>query len=64
MLTRDTDSRNDEKDTIGVDGTMAYLTDLGVDLENASVLIPVEIIQAPTLGEITKQEFIDGWKKA
>jgi DCN1-like protein 1/2 len=42
---------------------MAYLTELGVNLENASSLIPLEITQAPALGELTKEEFVNGWKK-
>lgn len=54
---------NDEKDTIGIDGTMTYLTELGVNLANASSLIPLEIVQAPALGEMTKEEFVKGWKK-
>lgn len=47
---------------VSVNGTMSYLTDLGVDLENASSLIPLEIIQAPSLGELTREGFIKGWK--
>jgi DCN1-like protein 1/2 len=57
------DAKNDEKDTIGIDGTMAYLTELGVNLENASSLIPLQIVQAPALGEMMRDEFIKGWKK-
>jgi len=56
------DKTNDEKDVVSVNGTMAYLTDLGVDLEDASSLIPLEIIQAPSLGEMAKAGFIKGWK--
>ena len=41
---------------------MNYLQDLGVNLENAEILIPLEIVQAPTVGEITKEGFIEGWK--
>ncbi|RDL39538.1 putative defective in cullin neddylation protein 1 [Venustampulla echinocandica] len=52
----------DEAEIVGVNGTMKYLTDLGVDLENASMLVPLEIIQAPALGEITKEGFVKGWK--
>lgn len=46
---------------MGVDGTMTYLNDLGVNLENAELLVVLEIIQAPSLGEISKQGFVDGW---
>ncbi|RKF59514.1 Defective in cullin neddylation protein 1 [Erysiphe neolycopersici] len=50
-----------EKDTLGVDGVMRYLQDLGVNLETAEIFIPLEIVQAPGLGEITKSGFVDGW---
>ena len=42
---------------------MAYLTELAVNFENASSLIPLEITQAPALGEMAKDDFINGWKK-
>lgn len=51
----------DEKDTVGVDGAMTYLTDLGVNIENAEMLVVLEIIQAPYVGELSKQGFVDGW---
>lgn len=56
------DAEQDEKDTTGVDSTMSYLADLGVNLENVEVLVPLEIVQAPVVGEMTKQGFVDGWK--
>lgn len=46
---------------MGVDGAMTYLTDLGVNLENAEMLVVFEIIQAPYVGELSKQGFVDGW---
>jgi DCN1-like protein 1/2 len=55
---------DDEKNMTSVEGTMAYLTELGVSLEDASFLIPLEIIQAPALGEMTKDGFVKGWLKA
>lgn len=58
------DLKNDEKDMTGVDGTMTYLTELGVNLENASSLIPLEIVQAPSLGEMSREKFVQGWKAA
>lgn len=45
-----------------VDGMMKYLEDLGVDVETAQYLIPLEIVQSPAFGEITRQGFVDGWK--
>jgi DCN1-like protein 1/2 len=56
------DIKNDEKDTIGVEGTMAYFTELGVNLESGEILVPLEIIQAQAIGEITKEGFVEGWK--
>ncbi|KAI6245598.1 Defective in cullin neddylation protein 1 [Erysiphe necator] len=50
-----------EKDTLSVDGVMRYLQDLGVNLETAEIFIPLEIVQAPGLGEITRIGFINGW---
>lgn len=47
---------------MSVDGTMKYLQDLGVNLEDASILVPLEIVQAPCFGEISKDGFVDGWK--
>ena len=41
---------------------MKYLKDLGLNLESAEILVPLEIVKAPVLGEITKDEFIEGWK--
>ncbi|SZF02504.1 unnamed protein product [Blumeria hordei] len=53
----------DEKDKLGVEGVMRYLGDLGVDLETAEIFIPLEIVKAPGLGEITKSGFISKQKK-
>ena len=47
---------------MSVEGTMAYLTDLGVNLESAEILVPLEIVQAPWFGEIGKEGFVEGWR--
>lgn len=57
------DEKTDEVDTIGIDGTMQYFEQLGIDLESVEFLIPMEIVQAPALGEITKDGFVSGWRK-
>jgi DCN1-like protein 1/2 len=41
---------------------MQYLEDVGVDLESAAMLVPLEIMQVPTIGQLTKKGFVDGWK--
>lgn len=50
-----------EPDLIGVDGTMSYLEDLQINLEGMDSLAALEIIQAPTMGEITRDGFVNGW---
>ncbi|KAJ3937998.1 Scaffold-type E3 ligase [Colletotrichum fioriniae] len=56
------DDSKDEKNTLGLDTTMAYLGDLGVNIENAELLVVMELLQAPSVGEITRKGFVDGWK--
>lgn len=50
-----------EKETIGVDGTMQYLEALGVPLDDIAALVVMELVQSPTMGEITRKGFVDGW---
>ncbi|SPO03061.1 related to SCRO protein [Cephalotrichum gorgonifer] len=61
------DLRSDEdpKDSIGVESSMAYLgKELKVNLEDASLFVALEMFQAPSIGEITRAGFVEGWKKA
>lgn len=43
---------------------MDYLEKLKVSLENVELFVALEIVQAPTIGEINKSGFVEGWKKA
>ncbi len=52
----------DAKDTLGADSTMSYLQHLGANIEDASLFIVLEIVQAPSIGEITREGFVQGWK--
>lgn len=52
-----------EADLVGVEGTMSYLTQLEVDLEGLDSLAAFEIIQAPTMGEMTREGFVNGWQE-
>jgi DCN1-like protein 1/2 len=52
----------DEEDKTGVNGTMRYLQDLGLNLESGEILVPLEIVQAPALAEMSKEGFVEGWK--
>ncbi|KAF2706080.1 defective in cullin neddylation protein 1 [Pleomassaria siparia CBS 279.74] len=48
-------------DAIGVNGTMSYLEDIGVDTEGLDCLAVFEVLQAPAMGEMTREGFVDGW---
>lgn len=50
-----------DKDTIGIDGTMNYLADLNVPLDDIAAFALLELVQAPTMGEISRKGFVDGW---
>ncbi|CAK7268052.1 Scaffold-type E3 ligase [Sporothrix epigloea] len=52
----------DGKDALGVESTMKYLTSLGLNPESGEIFVALELVQAPTLGEITRKGFVDGWK--
>ncbi|KAI1172963.1 DUF298-domain-containing protein [Nemania sp. FL0916] len=56
--------KEDGKDTLGADSAMSYLQTLGVGLEDASLFLAVELLQAPSIGEISRAGFISGWKEA
>ncbi|KAI4141281.1 MAG: hypothetical protein L6R39_005425 [Caloplaca ligustica] len=57
------DNPKDEPDTIGVEGSMRYLTDLGLSLEEPVVLAVLTELEAPTMGELTRKGFVEGWKR-
>ena len=42
---------------------MRYLQDLGLSLEEPVVLAILTELAAPTMGELTRSGFIDGWKR-
>lgn len=40
---------------------MKYLGDLGVKLDEAAVLAVLTELNAPTMGEFTREGFVNGW---
>jgi DCN1-like protein 1/2 len=59
------DATNDEKDKLELESTMKYIKDiLKVKLDDAGLFVVQELVQAPSIGEITRQGYIDGWKKS
>ncbi|KAF3770420.1 DUF298-domain-containing protein [Cryphonectria parasitica EP155] len=56
-------ARGDTRDVLSTETTLEYLQqNLGVDVENAEMFVAMELVQAPAMGEITRQGFVDGWK--
>ncbi|KAL5598715.1 hypothetical protein BROUX41_003372 [Berkeleyomyces rouxiae] len=54
--------KSDPKDSIGIESSMNYLTEtLCVNLENAEMFVALEAVRAPSIGQITRQSFVDGW---
>ncbi|EJP67271.1 defective in cullin neddylation protein [Beauveria bassiana ARSEF 2860] len=57
------DDSNDTKDRLELTSTMNYLTtDLKVNIENAELFVVLELLQAPSIGEITRKGYVEGWK--
>ena len=52
----------DDPDQIGADGTMKYLEDLSVSLEEPVMLAVLAQVKAPTMGELSRGEFTNGWE--
>jgi DCN1-like protein 1/2 len=50
-----------DKDVVGAEGTMKFFEDIGVNAEDLDALATFEIIQAPTMGEMSREGFVKGW---
>ena len=48
-------------DKIGLDGMSKYLADIDVNLEDVGLFIVSEIVQSPSMGEMTRDGFVSGW---
>jgi DCN1-like protein 1/2 len=59
------DAANDETDKLELETTMQYIKDiLKVKLDDAGLFVIQELVQAPSIGEITRKGYVEGWKKA
>ena len=52
----------EEPDKIGIEGSMRYLEDLNVQLDDVVVLAILTELNAPTMGEFTRDGFVTGWQ--
>ncbi|KAI9718099.1 MAG: hypothetical protein M1812_004357 [Candelaria pacifica] len=57
------DQPKDSPDTIGIEGAMKYLQALGINLDEVSVLVISEALQSPTMGEFTREGYLNGWQR-
>ncbi|KAJ4362524.1 Scaffold-type E3 ligase [Neocucurbitaria cava] len=51
-----------DADIVGAEGTMKYLQDADVDVEGLESLAALEVVQAPTMGEMSREGFVNGWQ--
>lgn len=52
----------DEKE-ISIDGTIQFIQDLGLELEDPVVLAVVKELSSPAMGRFPKQGFVSGWSR-
>jgi hypothetical protein len=57
------DDPTGEPDLIGIEGTMKYFSDTKVDLEGLESFAALEIVQAPAMGEMSREGFVNGWQE-
>ncbi|KAF2663492.1 hypothetical protein BT63DRAFT_120646 [Microthyrium microscopicum] len=50
-----------DRTNMDVTATQRYFTDIGVNFEDASSFVASQIVQSPSLGEVTKEGFVKGW---
>ncbi len=52
-----------DPDIVGVEGTMKYFQEIDVDVEGLESLAALEVVQAPTMGEMSREGFVNGWQE-
>jgi hypothetical protein len=62
MLIRKIESPKDNPDGIGIEGAIKYLGDIKVQLDEVVCLGIAELLRSPSMGEFTREGFVDGWK--
>lgn len=56
-----TEDATHNPDIVGTTGTMQYLTELGVALDEPAVCAVLTELAAPTMGELGRDGFVQGW---
>lgn len=58
------DAPEENPDSIGIEGAMKYLGDIQVDLDEVCCFGIAELLKSPSMGEFTREGFIEGWRTA
>src|SRR5262245_46576165 len=61
-LTIEIESPKNNPDGIGIEGAIKYLGDIKVQLDEVVCLGVAELLRSPSMGEFTREGFVDGWK--
>ena len=56
------DSPRNNPDGIGIEGAIKYFGDIKVKLDEVACLGIAELLRSPSMGEFTRESFVDGWK--
>lgn len=43
---------------------MKYFSDINIELDEAACFGIAELLKSPTMGEFTREGFVEGWKAA
>lgn len=56
------DDPEDNPDGIGIEGSMQFLSDIQVKLDEVACLGVAELLKSPSMGEFTREGFVTGWR--
>ncbi|KAJ0419851.1 Cullin binding-domain-containing protein [Aspergillus carlsbadensis] len=56
------DSPTENPDGIGIEGAIRYFGDINVELDEVTCLGIAELLQSPSMGEFTREGFLNGWR--
>ncbi|CCX34704.1 Similar to DCN1-like protein; acc. no. Q9VUQ8 [Pyronema omphalodes CBS 100304] len=52
---------SDQPNTMTTEGAIRFMEEIGVELDEATVLVIAELLQAPVIGVFEKDKFVEGW---
>ncbi|KAF7117975.1 hypothetical protein CNMCM5793_007344 [Aspergillus hiratsukae] len=58
------DAPEENPDGIGIEGAMKFLGDIKVQLDEVACLGIAELLKSPSMGEFTREGFVNGWRDA